>query len=427
LFDNGNEEDNQPDPDGAPVLLPDLPRMEAFFSEDVLTLHKSMDDIRDFKKQISAQQTQAALQLQKEFASLPPWKRDPYVNEQGDLIVPYNYEPYLQLFERITLEFHKRDLWLSKQMAPEEMDFWKKLSAADGNMFEQVMKCKDQTCICTMAKPAMGLANSDLSGMHSFWGKWKRKWEENWNWYITSTSAVIKKVHYPQLNQYLNNKRAFEVRNYVQDTYETWLDYGLRAGGLVDFFRIDEACVNDPPKTGMAAGDEVTPSLKKLKTWPEKCNVPTGDYDFKAAAAGIVMTCDELRLRFGALHVDTRFGEKESNDVTRIYFGAKWEKSGSTDIGMGGHKLGEAGAGVEVKGEAFITIKNRQVVNWGVEGNADASASASVKSGNGSIDKYLPGGTITASGQFIISAETGIRGSMNPVEATTSGLLQNIK
>lgn len=428
LFDNNNEDDNQPNPGGATNILPRLPALTAYFSYDAFGLYENMDEIREVKKEILLNQQKESIQVAQEFTALPPWKKDPYRDEQGDLIIPYNYEPEIKLFARITLEFNKRDIWIGKKRIKDEMDFNKTILAGE-QLVKMLNACtgKGPECTCQWSKPNIGVVNSDHSAYFGFWSKLFKQWMNNVNWYIAATSPLIKRVHHPQLNAWLNHKREIEVRNYLMTKYSTWLDDCLRVGGEIDMLHISKECAENPPKTSIVAGDEMNPPLKKLKTWPEKCNVPTGDYDFKKAPAGIIMTCDALKLRFGPLHIDTKFGEKESQDVTKIYIGSKFERSASKDVGIGGHNVGELGLGFEAKADAFITVQNGRVTNYGIEGSAELTGSAAVKSGNDKIDKLLPNGAITASGDFIISAETGIKGSANPIEMNAGGILKNLQ
>ncbi|OQP57688.1 hypothetical protein A3860_08635 [Niastella vici] len=429
LFDNNNENDNQPNPGGGANMLPQMPALTAYFSYDAFGLYEHMDDIRQLKQEILLEQKKAATAISREQAALPAWKKEPYRDEQGDLIIPYNYEPEYKLFQRVTLEFNKRDIWIGKKMIKEEMAFNNTIRMGD-QLTKMINACAGQAgsdCMCRWAKPNLAVVNSDYSGYFGFWSRLFKQWLDNVNWYIASTSPFIKRVHHPQLNTWLNHKRQVEVQNYLMTKYSAWLDDCLRIGGEVDILHISKPCVDNPPVISIAAADAINPPLKKLQTWPEKCNVPTGNYDFNKAPAGIIMTCDELKLRFGALHIDTKFGEKESQDVTKIYIGKKLEKSASKDVNISGHTVGELGLGAEVSLDAFITFQNGHVTNYGVEGSADLTGSAAVKSGNDKIDKYLPNGAITASGDFIISAETGMKGTAKPVDMSAGGILQNLK
>jgi tetratricopeptide (TPR) repeat protein len=428
MFDNSNEEDNQTTPGGASNIIPELPTLTAYFSYDPFHLNESMDEIRQLKKRLLIERDQRINQLSIEQASLPPWKKEPYKDEHGDLVIPYNYEPAYKLFERVTIEFNKRDIWLASRSIREEMDFNKTIMAGD-QLVKMLNACTGKEgCTCQWAKANLGVVNSDLAGYFIFWSKLYKQWLDNVNWYIAASSAFIKKVHQPQLNAFLNHKREAVVRAYLMSKYATWLDDCLKVGGEIDMLNITKECSDNPPKTSIAAVDASNPPLKKLKAWPEKCNVPTGDYD--GGIAALHMTCDELRVSFGKgmkLNWETKFGANENQDLTKIYISGGIEKGKTTSVNMDGHEVGELGVSGELKAKLFIQFQNGNVVDYGLEGNASLTGTAGVKSGIDKIDKYLPNGAITARADFIISAETGMKGNAAPVEMTAGGLLQNLK
>jgi tetratricopeptide (TPR) repeat protein len=448
LFDNADPVDNTYNPGGANDIMPKLPTITAYFSYDAFGMNENMDAIRSLKNEIISDEYKDAEKLKSEFNSLPPWKKQPYTDEHGDWIYPYNYETEYKMFERITIEFNKRDIWLAKSMIKDEIEFDK--TSMVGNQLGKMLKAcagkaDEEACICQWAKPNLGVVNNELSGYFSFWSKLYKQWLENVNWYIAASSAYIKKVHHPQLNAYLNHKREAVVRNYILGKYSTWLDDCLRVGGAVDMLKITKECANNPPKTSIAAGDDViTPPLKKLKSWPEKCVVPTGDFDYDDAPAGIIMTCDELKLRFGAkkkiagasasaaLHIDFKFGEKEKQDEVKIYLQAALKAGVSKNVSIDNKNIGEIGAEGALKGTAFIQFKGDKM-NYGVEGTSEVGASAGAKSEEDNmtkketdiakqIDKYLPGAEAKASGSILWTAETGAKVKVNGVKTSTSNI-----
>lgn len=419
LFDNDDQEDNTYNPGGATDIIPTLPTITAYFSYDAFGMNENMDAISQLKKEILKDADRDAERLKSKFSSLPPWKKQPYTDEHGDWIFPYNYETEYKMFERITIEFNKRDIWLAKSMIREEMDFNKTIQAG-GQLVKMLNACGGkEDCICEWAKPNLGVVNSDLSGYFQFWSNLFKRWMQNVDWYIVATSACIKKVHQPQLNAYLNDKREAVVRNYILSKYSAWLDDCLRVGGEIDMLHITKECANNPPKTSIAAGDDViTPQLKKLKRWPEPCVVPTGDYDYEQLPAGIVMTCDELKLRFGfkkkitdaikgsaALKINFKFGENEKQDEVKIYL------EGAIKAGVG--KDLPVGADAGIKGTAFIQFKDGKT-NYGIE-SPEFSGSASIK--NDDLTKAMQGKFMGAdakvTGSVLWTAETGAKMKLN--------------
>jgi tetratricopeptide (TPR) repeat protein len=446
LFDNDAPEDNVYNPGGAAEIIPQLPVITAYFSYDAFAMNENTDAIKEQKKKIAKDRENDIATLTSELNRLPPWKKAPYQNEQGEWIYPYNYEAEYKMFERITIEFNKRDVWIAQKMTPEEIAFNKTLLVGP-QLTKMLNACAGkQNCPCEWAKSNIGVVNNDLSGYFGFWSRLYKQWLQNVNWYIASTSAYIKKVHEPKLNAYLNHKRELIVKDYIQSKYATWLDDCLKVAMEVDMFQITKECVNNPPKTSIAVTDDVmTPPLKKLKRWPEPCVVPTGDFDYDDAPAGIVMTCDELKLRFGmkkkigsgasasaALHLDMKFGENEKQDELKIYLQAGVKAGVSKAVSVDGKNVGEVGAGGALKGTAFIQFKGGKT-NYGVEATSEVTGSLGAKSGEegmsknekdiaGKIDKYLPGAEAKASGTVLWTAETGPKAKLNGAKVTTSNI-----
>jgi tetratricopeptide (TPR) repeat protein len=419
LFDNSAPEDNVYNPGGATELIPKLPTITAYFSYDAFGLNENMDEIRDLKKEIIRGRDNDIAALKKEFASLPPWKKEPYINEQGDWIFPYNYEAEYRMFERITIEFNKRDIWLAKKMINEELAFNKTIQAAD-QLVKMANACNGQTdCACKWSKPNIGVVNSDLSGYFIFWGKLYKQWLSNVNWYIAATSAYIKKVHHPQLNAYLNHKREMVARNYILSKYSTWLDDCLRVGGEVDMLHITKDCANNPPKSFTPDPEVTDPPLKQLKKWPEPCVAFTGDFDPEQSPIGIVMKCDEMTIRVGVkkkltnnikasanVKLNFRFGENAELNEVRLYFEGGAKASIGKDIPFG--------AEVGFKETAFLGYNMQEgKFNCGIEGR-EVGANVTVKDvdTNKLLEEHLPGGEIKTGAGILWTAETGLKAKL---------------
>ena len=228
-----------------------------------------------------------------------------------------------------------------------------------------------------------------------------------------------------KLNEYLNYERETVVRGAVVLQLGGWVNACIGISNAIDEAMIvKRECVGKNLTTlGIMGNGDV--KIKPLKTWPEPCNVPTGNYGSSKYGATLSMTCDELKVSLGMgvkINWDTKFGANETQDETKISISTGWEKGTSKDVIIDGHKVGETGIGAEANIDAFVTFKNGHVTDMGVEGTAKISGEAGVKSGNSKVDNYLPKGNVELSASASWTVQTGPKGSVDVPTFSTSNV-----
>ena len=384
---------------------------------------------------------QAWSQLKSQLNQVPvmaiPAAKEPYI-EDNTKIIPRSYDKEIFYLKHIAALFERRQTWIDDKLLKKSYDdvegqFKTKFDVIHNEMDKELRECpvggkyadcKDDV-ICKHTEANKKFAAYTAGQIYGYWLAMYDKHLQNINWYISGCAPYIRSINDKKLNDYENKLREYNVRSAILGYFYDWYNLTGHVVNIYTFLPIKAECVHE--KDPVADHAPAKPGLKKLQTWPENCVVPTGDYTFEVAS--LHMTCDELKVSFGKgikLNYQTKFGDKESQDVTKIYISGGYEKSGSKDVKINGHTVGDVSAGGEIKADMFISLQNGKVLNYGVEGNVEVTGSAAVKSGNDKVDKYLPSGTVTANGNFILSAETGMRISPVAVEGNVGGMLEKL-
>lgn len=397
-----------------------------YFFIDPISIDNNLNEIKQAYKSIKKDVDTRENNLMAMYAALPPSSKPSYTNDYGELVVPHSYEQEFKLFESITVQFLKRDNWLHFQdlkatakVDPyvDQTNAWLHNMPSDPDAREKY--------ICSSADGNLNAAKEKLLGDYQFFNNTYKKIINNINWYVAATNLTIKKVHDVKLNDYLNYKRETLVRGAVVLQYGGWLNACIGISNAIDEgMVVRKGCVGKNITTlGIMGNGDV--KIKKLKTWPEPCNVPTGNYGSSKYGATLSMTCDELKVSLGKgikLNYDTKFGANETQDVTKISISGGIDKSGSKDLGIGGEKVGEAGLSGELNGEVGMTFQNGHVTDFGVAVTAKGGLEVGVKSGNATIDKYLPSGNVEMGGTASWTVQTGFKGATEPVSSSTNNV-----
>lgn len=407
---------------------PTYPSFSGYFFIDPITIDNELGKIKQAYKTIKSDVETRENNLIGMHAALPPLSKPAYTNDYGELVVPHSYEREFKMFDRITVQFLKRDNWLHFQdlKASAKVDpytdqaiVWSRKAGSIADADER------QKFICQSADQNLAAAKQKLLGDYEFFNNAYRKVIDNINWYIAATTLSVKKVHDVKLNDYLNYKRETVIRGAVVLQFAGWVNACVGISNAInEAMIVKQDCLGkNTTELGIMGNGEV--KIKKLKTWPEPCNVPTGDYGSSKYGATLSMTCDELKVSLGKvikLNYETKFGANETQDVTKISISGGVDKSSSADLSIGEHKVGEAGLSGELNGDVFIVVQNGHVTDFGVKGTAKIKGEAGVKSGNEKVDKYLPSGNVEMGGSASWTVQTGFKGALDPASASASNV-----
>ncbi len=407
---------------------PTYPSFAGYFFIDPISIDNKLDEIKQAYKNIKADVNTRENNLISMKAALSPLSKPSYTNDYDELIVPHSYEKEFKLFDMITVRFYKRDTWLHFQDLKKTVneDPYTSQAIAWQHKVGAFTNNDDRNkFVCQSADDNLNAAKEKLMGNYEAFNNTYKKIIDNVNWYIAATTPYIRTVHDVKLNAYLNYKRETVIRGAVVLQYAGWLNACVGISNAIDESMIvARECLHKNITTlnTMGNGDV---KIKKLSTWPEPCNVPTGDYGSSDYGATLSMTCNELKVSLGKgvkFNWDTKFGANEAQDVTKISISAGWDKSKSKDVNIDGYKVGEAGAKAEATADVFITMQNGHLTDAGVEATGKITVKTGVKSGNSDLDKYLPNGSIAVGGSASLTVQTGFKGTADPVTAAANNV-----
>jgi Flp pilus assembly protein TadD len=245
----------------------------------------------------------------------------------------------------------------------------------------------------------------------ALWTKYVQDERADLKRYFDLATPWLREIKDPKLNHYMNLRRRLFIR--AADPIEELGVWGTWEADVLNNWSND--CGVDPPPA-----DTGNYLRNKLKVFPEpygSCHVPvykfSGGVGFLSAATEA--TCDSLKVEFGAFGIvgsaETKFGEKESDDVTtfRLGTGVKEGFSGKIgDVDLGGVEVG-------AKGNYYIKTRDGAIIDNGVEGSAKAEGTIG-NEGEGILKGYLPTTTIGMGGKIQVGAESGpqVSGSDEP-------------
>ncbi len=412
-FDNDATDNDPPrgNVGGADQQVDAFPQFNSAFILEPFQLDDNLSDIRLSHQQLNKQSDDASLQLSQMKQGLPPLSLPPYADDHGDIITPRNYENEFKLFHIVEILYQRREANIALQYIKETNQLGKQIDGMGEGIYKELNTKRDP---CATSPKSYPLLKTALGMNYTVWQKYHLKSLDNATWFIQATSAYIGKVHEVKLNDYLNARRNFLVKaNLITYTYGRWLTCCNFNRGMMDTYHPQKQCVAQWTPMGMMGGGNDGGSIKHFKKWPEKCYVPTGDYD--GGAAAIEMTCDHLKVSFGAgakLNAQIDFKEDESHDETKIWLSAGIDKDKKFKIGEGQNAVDAAKLKVELEGELFIKFKGTKMVDAGIDAKGELSGKLGTKTGIDKIDELLPTITFKESGSISVHTESGIKGSL---------------
>jgi tetratricopeptide (TPR) repeat protein len=220
--------------------------------------------------------------------------------------------------------------------------------------------------------------------------------------YFDYATPWLREIKNPKLNRYMNLRREFLIK--AADAAEEVGVWGIWEADVNNNWSPD--CGTDPPPA--SSGHSLRNPLKVFVEPYGSCHVPTGKAGGGVGiiSASIEATCDSLKVEFGVAGLvgsaETKFGEKESDDVTTFRLGTGL-KAGAT-LQIGDVELGNVEVGA--KAAFYISTQNGNVIDHGVEGSAKAEGTIG-NGGEGLLEGVLPTATLGLSGKAQISAESG--------------------
>ncbi|MGC4101677.1 tetratricopeptide repeat protein [Ferruginibacter sp.] len=363
---NGEEEENQDPPPTASSEPPLIPSLDIIFAHNVNEVPQKAAKTKTYYDLIT-EKINASLSNVKNLGShLSRLAPPPYLDDQGNQVIPYSYEKYYNLFHQVHQEFEKRASWVYKNFNDE----FKSLSDGDAaqaksfwnGYYAEFSSVKDepslQAFLCKWVPKAKGTCNEFFTGGSDLWAKHFKKLAEQINWYISASTPFIKRVHKPDWNDYMNAIRMDDVKHAVLMLHYDWIALQNFIGGAMplSIAQMPVECKTEVREIEATGPDPKNVPLKKLHTYPDYCDKNEPASGFDAGFMGYESNCDHAKMYFklpltGTPFSTGVFAEKIFNkkfkegDVYRygVTLGV------SSDFGLRGSVLNNAGAGM-VKG-----------------------------------------------------------------------------
>ena len=310
----------------------------------------------------------ALYEAQQQLDEFPPAP----VREGNAVVYPRNYEP--EVFALLDLEhiFARRYLVrlqkLGKRFQNEiHLPVVDKFFAAQKQFISEAQQCNhDNSCekaadakFCNLKLENIKSVNGSFQ---TLWTKYVQAQREDLKSYYDFAAPWLREIKDAKLNKFMNQRREFFIK--ASDPIEElgiWGPYQVDVGNNWSDKCGDPHYHEEPPPPDIY-------SAKKLKVYPEPygaCHVPQYRYGGGVGlfSAMTEATCDSLKVEFsyngGYLGAERKFGNTENDDVTTYRTGYNLKSVFlESDISK---------ASVGVKGGVYLSTRNGQVVDYGVE------------------------------------------------------------
>jgi tetratricopeptide (TPR) repeat protein len=351
---------------------------------------------------------EALYQAQKELDPLRP----PPIRSGNSITYPRSYEP--EAFALVDLDhiFSRRHLLreakFTKRFQTEiHQPVVDKFFALQKQFEAEYRACnRDDACQAAATRRVCRLRVSSIQTFNgpfqTLWAKYVQEDRADLQRYFDYATPWLGEIKNPKLNRYMNMRREFLIK--AADAAEEVGVWGIWEADVNNNWSPD--CGTDPPPAN--SGNFLRNKLKVFVEPYGGCHVPTGKAGGGVGiiSASIEATCDSLKVEFGVAGIigsaETKFGEKESDDVTTFRIGTG-VKAGAT-LQIGDVELGNVEVGA--KASYFISTQNGSLIDHGVEGSAKAEGTIG-NGGEGLLEGVLPTATLGLSGKAQISAESG--------------------
>ncbi len=360
---NGEDEQNQDPPPTANSEPPTIPSLEIIFANRVDDVPQKNAKTKTYYDLITEKINSSKNDVTNSGKNLSRLAPPPYMDDQGNQIIPYSYEKYYNLFHQVHEEFEKRASWVYKNFNAE----FKKLSDGDaaqatsfwnGYYAELKLVKTDadmQAFLCKWVPKAKGTSNQFFTGGSDFWSTHFKKLAEQINWYVSASTPFIKRVHKQDWNDYMNAIRTDDVKHAVLMLYYDWLAVQNFVGGAMPLAvaQTPVSCQTPIREIEATGPDPKTVPLKKLHTYPDYCDKNEPASGFDAGFMGYESNCDHAKMYFKLPLTGTPFG---AGVFAEKIFNKKYKEGDvyrygvtlavSSDFGLRGSVLNNAGAGL---------------------------------------------------------------------------------
>jgi tetratricopeptide (TPR) repeat protein len=360
---NGEEGENQDPPPTAasePVNVPSLDIIFAKNKNEVAAKCAKTKDYYDLITQKIAESKNRVTSLGSNLSRLAP---PPYMDDQGNQIIPYSYEKFYTLFHQVHIEFEKRVSWVYKNFEDEI----KNLTAGDASQVQsfwsgynaELNTVKDEPSMiafkCKWGPKALGVCNNFFSGGSDLFANHYKKMAEQINWYISASTSFIKRVHKKDWNDYMNAIRQNDIRHAILLFHEKWLGIQNFLNGAMPLAVAypDVTCQTEVREIEATGPDPKNVPLKKLHTYPDYCDTKEPPSGFDAGFMGYESNCDHAKIYFKLPLTGTAFS---SGVFAEKIFNKKFKEGDvyrygvtlavSSDFGLRSSVLNHAGAGI---------------------------------------------------------------------------------
>jgi tetratricopeptide (TPR) repeat protein len=403
-FDNNLPDEAPNTPPGADVDDVTLPQCKKIFvskPEDiVMATAFGQKQLLQIRKQL-AQETKA---LTAQLRTLKPLGQTPYIDEEGYVIYPSNFEKYVTPLTPIRTSFDKRLEWwqmkfyeklkpFSRDVYYHDQDLIHKYFKELGNCAKEhdcgglvgnaLIRCNaalekcERAVSCKWVPIIYKSKNSDLEALAQMWDEYYNHVFKAVNWYLKATAPFISRIHQEGWNNYLNAYRKYKVKVAYYELYSAWV------AGLIsiatDFCassRPDEltTCNQGHNAIPADAPDPFSKKPKHIKEFEGNCfdvkfDIQLGIIHSNCHEDGVKFGNDNLNMCFS--HTTDKIAAENHGYTNEVNFTASVEK----DFAIA--KIGEEDVSVTGGLEGNIDMKFDNDGNF-TSGSSSVQVSASV-------------------------------------------------
>ena len=433
---DGGDDGNQDPPPTADSEYPTFPSMGGIFAQSIDGLMAALKESVSYRQSIIAAKKKSQDNANAAFNGLSKMDERPYTDDQGMKVTPFHYSKYVTEFHGVQAEFAGRVGYVMKRyydeqqklirsIAAESIDFAKGFATA-------MQRCtgKDRICEelvrCEWTQKARSMIGSQFTGASASFTKHFVELKDQINWYIDASSPIIKRMHKPDWNHYLNATRRDDVNQAVLNMYDTWvvIQTAVCPPEELQLMITPATCITQLRTMDGAGGKGPQPTktkLKKFETPPAPCD-KMFNTDQNYTYANIHRDCDGTRVAVypivkhfgGSGSVGPLKGSLEA--TAKLGFVMQTiNKTGQTRVGTTANVSAEASFGVGVKDGDELTRSNASA-GAGVSAHANANYDSTIIIGN---DGSIMGRAKSAN--FDVSVEAHADGSIsNPLGAVSA-------
>ncbi|WP_428330571.1 hypothetical protein [Mucilaginibacter sp.] len=436
----GGDEGNQDPPPTAGSEYPTFPSMGGIFAQNIEDLQNKLKGAASFRQSILDAKKKSQDNEKAAFNNLSKMDERPYTDDQGMKVTPFHYSKFVTEFHGVQAEFAGRVGYVMKQYYDNQQKLINSM-AANGIAFYNdyitaTKQCtgKDTMCehniICEFKQKSRALLGSELTGASTGFTTAFMQLKDQIDWYIDATSPIIKRMHKPDWNHYLNATRRDDINQAVLNIYDNWvvIQTVICSPELLSMMHAPTACISELRSINDAGASAQGPKptetkLKKYETPPAPCD-KMFNMDKNYTYANIHRDCDGTRVAVypivahagGSVDAGPLHGSAEA--IARLGFVMQTiNKTGQTRVGTTGNISAEVSLGVGVKDGDQLTQSNASA-GAGASAKVDLNYDSTIVIGN---DGSIVGRAKTASFDAAMEshADASISNPLGSVSAKT--------